>query len=280
MNDYILMAVALFPAIVLCMYVFIKDRVEKEPLGLLLKLFACGAIICFPAAEIEVFLAGIIESLFSPETLAIVKSGGDIPYTKEAYVYIFTDNTIGVALVEETLKFFVLIYFTRKNKEFDSLFDGLIYSVFVSLGLAALENIFYVVENGLYVGIMRAVLSVPGHMFFAVMMGYHYSMWHLTDKAAEREKDLKMNGIITSNVRPFSSAKETALSLIIPTLAHGLYNSFCTIGTVWSTLLLYGFVIFMYIHCFAKIKRMSNADDLDNVYVQYMLTKKYPKIFD
>ena len=275
MSDYILMAVALFPAIVLCIYVFKKDRVDKEPIGLLLKLFAFGAIICFPAAEIELFLAGITESLFSPETLEIAKAGGNIPYTKEAYMYIFTDNIIGVALVEESLKFLVLVYFTRKNKEFNSLFDGLIYAVFVSLGFAALENIFYVVENGLYVGIMRAVLSVPGHMFFAVMMGYHYSMWHLTDKAAAVEKDLKTQGMINLNSPLFSSGKEIALCLIIPALAHGLYNSLCTIGILWSTLLLYVFVIFMYVHCFGKIRKMSKADDFDNVYVQYILTKKY-----
>lgn len=277
MNDYILMAIALFPAIVLCIYVFIKDRVEKEPIGLLLKLFVVGAILVFPAATIEGVLTAMLEGFFLPETPILVEEGVNF-YNHEAYMYIFTDNTIGIALVEEGLKFLVLICLTRKSREFDSLFDGLIYAVFVSLGFAALENIFYVAEYGLYTGIMRAVLSVPGHMFFAVMMGYHYSMWHLTGKAAEREKYLKMNGIINSNIRPFSSKKEIALCLIIPTLAHGIYNSLCTIGTIWSTLLLYAFVIFMYIHCFGKIRKMSKADDFDNVYVQYMLTKKYPEL--
>lgn len=277
MSDYILMAVALLPAIVLCTYVFIKDRVEKEPIGLLLKLFALGAILVFPAATIEGALTAMLEGFFLPETPILVEEGINF-YNHEAYLYIFTDNTIGIALVEEGIKFLVLICLTRKSREFDSLFDGLIYAVFVSLGFAALENVFYVWQYGLDTGIMRAVLSVPGHMFFAVMMGYHYSMWHITDKAAETEKDLKAQGIIQSNLKPFSSKKEIALCLIIPTLAHGTYNSLCTIGTVWSTLMLYAFVIFMYIHCFGKIRKMSKADELDNVYVQYMLTKKYPEL--
>ncbi len=279
MNEYILMAVALFPAIVLCTYVFIKDRVEKEPVGLLLKLFFVGVLICYPAATIEGILGVFIEGMFLPETSILVQEGPSF-YNSEAYMYIFVDNTIGVALVEEGLKLLVLIWLTRKNREFDSLFDGLIYAVFVSLGFAAFENVFYVFEYGLDTGIMRAVLSIPGHMFFAVMMGYHYSMWHITDKAAITEKDLKTEGIINSNLPPFSAKKEIALCLIIPTLAHGIYNSLCTIGTTWSTLLLYGFVIFMYIHCFGKIKKMSKADDFDNVYVQYMLTKKYPELLD
>ena len=261
------MAVALFPAIVLCIYVFIKDRVEKEPVGLLLKLFTLGAILVFPAATIEGVLEVILKGFFLPETPILVEEGVNF-YNHEEYLYIFTDNTIGV------------IWLTRKSREFDSLFDGLIYAVFVSLGFAALENVFYVFQYGFDTGIMRAVLSVPGHMFFAVMMGYHYSMWNLTDKAAKCEKDLKMNGIITSNKPPFSSVKEIALCLIIPTLAHGIYNSLCTIGTTWSTLLLYGFVIFMYIHCFGRIRKMSKADDFDNVYVQYMITKKYPELLN
>ena len=35
-----------------------------------------------------------------------------------------------------------------------------------------LENIFYVMEHGLAVAIMRAVLSVPLHVFTGALMGY------------------------------------------------------------------------------------------------------------
>lgn len=280
MNTYILLAVALLPAIILCVFVFIKDRVEKEPVGLLLKLLVFGAIICFPAATIEVALGDVIESFFSAGTLTIVNAGGQLPYTGAAYIYILIKNIIGIALVEEGFKFLVLVFFTRKNKEFNSLFDGLIYAVFVSLGFAALENVFYVLGNGLQVGIMRAILSVPGHMFFAVMMGYHYSMWHLTDMAADAEKGLKASGAITTYAEPFNSKKETVMCLVVSTLAHGFYNTLCSIGTTWAGLCLYAFVIFMYVHCFKKINKMSQADASDNAYVNYFLRKKYPELND
>ena len=257
MYEYFLIAIALLPAIVLCGYVFKKDRVEKEPLGLLLKLFIFGAISYVPAAFAEVFLGEIIDAFFINGT----------------YTYLLVDNFIGIALVEEGIKFIVLIWLTRRNKAFNSFFDGLIYSVFVSLGFAALENVLYVLEGGIYTGIMRAILSVPGHMFFAVMMGYHYSLWHITEKAAEKEAEIE------SRKAPFDSSKEKALCLIVPTLAHGFYDFCCSAGAVWATFLLYAFVIFMYVHCFGRIKKMSNADGENDTYVNYLLAKKYPEIF-
>lgn len=258
----LLLALALVPAIVLCIYVFIKDRVEKEPVGLLIKLFVFGALICFPAAYIEDFLFAIIDLFFYEET----------------YLYILVQQFFGVGLVEEGLKFIVLLYITKNNQEFNCLFDGLIYAIFVSLGFAALENVFYVFANGIEVGIMRAFLSVPGHMFFAVLMGYYYSIWHITDKASGIEKVLINEGVIKTDLAPFNSSKEKVKALLVPVSAHCFYNTCCSIGEWWATLLLCGFVIFMYVHCFGKIRKMSDADAYENDYVRYMMAKKYPEL--
>ena len=50
LNRIALICAALLPAIALCSYIFAKDRVEKEPIGLLLLLFGLGAVSCYPAA--------------------------------------------------------------------------------------------------------------------------------------------------------------------------------------------------------------------------------------
>ena len=66
----------------------------------------------------------------------------------------------------------------RKNKYFDERIDGIVYAVAISMGFAAFENVLYLVDNyeeWLSVGLSRAVLSVPGHYAFAVLMGYYYS---------------------------------------------------------------------------------------------------------
>ncbi len=155
-----LILLALLPAFILCGYVYSKDKVEKEPKGLLFVLFFFGVLSCIPAAILEGIFEDIVEAVFSP----IAGSS----------LYNFIYFVLAIALVEEGLKWLILIYKTSKNENFNCTFDALIYSIFVSLGFAALENVLYVTSNGVVNGILRAVLSVPGHMFFALFMGLYY----------------------------------------------------------------------------------------------------------
>ena len=83
-------------------------------------------------------------------------------------------TAIFVGLIEEGAKFFFLYKFTWKDKAFNYRFDGIVYAVFVSLGFAALENVFYVFNYGTGVALQRALLTIPGHMSFAVYMGLYY----------------------------------------------------------------------------------------------------------
>lgn len=274
-NEILLVAAALFPAIVLCVYVYKMDRVEKEPALLLFHLFLAGALCCFPAAYIERFIIDIIDSLFSDYRF-LGEDGRIFMTEKSFYIYLFIKYFIGVAVVEEGVKLISVCYITKNNEDFNCLFDGIIYSVFVSLGFAALENVFYVLENGWENAFMRAVLSVPGHMFFAVMMGYHYSLWHITDEAKQIEENLKKNGIISSNAIPFTSSKRKVLGFVLPVLAHTVYNFCCSIGEWWAILGLYCFVAFMYVRCFGKIKDMSRVDNYDTSYAELMIIEKYP----
>ncbi len=276
MKDWILLAVALLPAMILCLYVYHKDRVEKEPFGLLLMLLLLGALCCYPASLFEQWIGGIIDGIFG-DTLKAINHGFSInPFTY--YLYQFFSYFIGVALVEEGLKFFVLTYATRNNENFDSFFDGIIYAVFVSLGFAALENVLYAFSYGLQTAFLRAVTAVPGHLFFAVLMGYHYSFWHLYDRARETEDRLQKQGVLTTSKAPFSSKNSRKNTLLVPVLAHGLYDFLCVINTPWAFFGLMAFLAFMYVHCFRKIKKMSQNDRMEHSYVEAMLLMKYPQL--
>ena len=68
-------------------------------------------------------------------------------------------TAIFVGLIEEGSKFFFLYRFTWKDKAFNYRFDGIVYAVFVSLGFAALENVFYVFNYGTGVALQRALLN-------------------------------------------------------------------------------------------------------------------------
>ncbi len=259
-----LILLALLPAFVLCCYTYLKDRVEKEPLGLLGKLFLLGALSCFPAASLEGILEGVVENIFYP--------------VLNTNLYNFIYYVFAIALVEEGLKWLILVLETSENENFNCTYDGLIYAIFVSLGFAALENILYVTNNGVTVGILRAVLSVPGHMFFAVFMGIYYSEWQLNKKIYKIEKILKKQGYI----KYLKSAKYKIirfLSLFVPVIIHGFYNHCCTTtDSPGGWIIFLGLMVFLYIKGFGKIRKMSASDGYTSDVIKNLLIEKYPEI--
>ncbi len=275
LNQIFLTIAGILPAAVLCIYVFKKDRAEKEPAGLLLLLLGLGVAICFPAALTEQLLSKILNSVFLPFCTEI---DGTMVLENPVLFRIYTalEYFLNVALVEEGFKFIVLVLATRKNKNFNSLFDGLIYSVFVSLGFAGFENILYVTQYGWTNALMRAVMSVPAHMFFSVFMGYYYSMWHMKIKARKLELNLKHFGVIPPDAPEYSHKKDVAMCLIVSILAHGLYDYCCSVGSVLAEVIFYGFLIFMYFFCFRRIKKMSGMDMDDNRFASAMVAMKHP----
>jgi RsiW-degrading membrane proteinase PrsW (M82 family) len=58
------------------------------------------------------------------------------------------------------------------NKNFNEPFDGIVYSLTVSLGFAGLENILYVLDGGVETAVLRMFTAVPAHASFGVLMGY------------------------------------------------------------------------------------------------------------
>lgn len=268
-----LLLLAVAPAAGLLIYVWNKDKSEKEPLSLLLLLVGLGAVSAIPTIITELIIDAPLTKLFNITEYSSLANDG------ASYVlYAFLDNFFGVALIEEGFKFLFLYFATRNNKHFDSLFDGMIYAIFVSLGFAALENIFYVVDGGVSVALTRAVMSVPGHMFFAVFMGYYYSMWHIYKLADFAEQGYARNGLIIPRPPKFAYKKYLALALIVPTAVHGFYDFCLSLDIVALELALLAGMIALYIGCFNRIKKMSDADLLDYRLVPLMLSAKYPEL--
>lgn len=270
-----LICIALIPAIVLCVYIYKKDRVEKEPIGLLVLLLALGVLICFPAGMIEALLDELIFGFFGrfgTESNGIVYLGS---FWYRVY-YVF-ENFLNIALVEEGLKFLVLLLVTKNNKNFNSMFDGMIYAVFVSIGFAGYENIGYVLDYGFETALHRAFTSVPGHMFFAVIMGYYYSYWHLFKRVGVFENLLKKRGFISEVYQPKKTGRLLALALIMPVLAHGFYDYCLSIESTVSMIAFNVFLMLMYFHCFAKIKKFSAKDRYTDNLAIALVTKKHPQ---
>jgi protease PrsW len=180
-----LLALAIAPGLAISIYIYWKDKFDKEPRRLLLLAFFLGVLSTIPAV--------ILETAFS--TLGLERSGSNIAIGVYAFV--------GVAAVEELCKFFFVFRFLYRHKEFDEPFDGITYAVMVSMGFATLENVIYTFEHGATTGILRMFTAVPAHATFAIMMGYFLGL------AKFRQGD--------SNLL-------IAYAVLVPILFHGLYD--------------------------------------------------------
>ena len=260
----IFLAVSCLPSILLMIYVYHKDRADKEPFKLLLALFLLGAASCLPAA--------LLESTFSSLALKFLD--------ESSLSYQLYENFFNVALFEELGKFVILFLVTHKSKHFTSLFDGLIYSVFVSLGFATLENILYVAQYGLGTGLLRAVTAIPGHMFDGVIMGQFYTLWHLSKNISETEKMYARLGYIDRIVEPENKYKYyLPLALLMPILTHGLYDFLAGVENTVALLIFIVYLIGLYIYCFGKINRLSKQDQTEINLISAELNRKYPYLY-
>ncbi|MFT5513748.1 MAG: RsiW-degrading membrane proteinase PrsW (M82 family) [Bacteroidia bacterium] len=153
-----LLALAIAPGLAIMIYIFWKDKYDREPKKLLIWAFVLGVLSIIPA----VILESIVTRTGIVYTDSILKTG----------VYAFA----GVALIEEAVKFFVVFRFLYPKKDFDEPFDGITYCVMASMGFATLENIAYTVDYGAATGILRMFTAVPAHAAFGVIMGYYMGL--------------------------------------------------------------------------------------------------------
>ena len=217
--------IAVAPVIVLLYYIYRRD-IDKEPRGLLFKMFLFGILSFIPILFIET-----IYELFFPTEY--------IP----SFIITFISIFIIVGLVEEIAKWFVTYMCSFNNKEYNHPYDGIVYAVFASLGFAIIENIIYVFQYGFQVGVARALLAIPGHTVDAVFMGYFLS----------KAKYASVNGN--------NSSKYLLLSLLIPTLTHTLYDTLIiyyeTVKIDYISYVFYIFVAITYLIAFRLVDRQS-----------------------
>jgi RsiW-degrading membrane proteinase PrsW (M82 family) len=225
---WVYILVALLPAIFLMRYVYLQDKIEKEPGYLLLNLVILGAVSAVIAGLLELIGEAVLSSLMTERN----------PYYKVLTAFL----VVGAA--EEGVKFFFLKKRTWRDPNFNFRFDGVVYAAFVSLGFAAFENVMYVFKYGLTTGFLRAFLSVPGHLGFSVFMGTFYG----------HAKSCELDGNESRKRFNLWAGYLTAVFL------HGFYDACVMLKTSSSMLVFFAFVIAMYIICFRLIRSDSASD--------------------
>jgi len=151
-----LLFLALAPVVIIIIYIYLKDKYEKEPRRLLLISFLLGAVV-------SIIITTIWYMLFD----FALPSADDTNIFRQFIKAFFI-----VGFIEEFSKYIIVRYYAQPKAAFNEPFDGIVYAVMVSMGFAATENIFYVIEGGYQVALLRMFTAVPAHATFAVLMGY------------------------------------------------------------------------------------------------------------
>ena len=227
MTVFLVILAALAPVVWLLWTIYRKDSVQPEPTTWLLKAFLYGVASVFLTFFISLPLSMVLGLNIDKDTYASLLEA-------------LEDAFLLAAVPEELAKFFMLWLLLRKNPFFDEHFDGIVYAVCVGLGFAALENIVYLFDgiddwSWIQIGVIRALFSVPGHYFDAILMGYYYSIYHF--------------GIDRS-------VKTRIMILAAPILAHGLFDALLMSVQVDPSLSAPLFNLFIFF--FIKLKNRAN----------------------
>ena len=186
-----LLLLAIAPGIAISLYIYFKDRYNKEPPKYLLVCFLLGVVSAAAAALIEIAASSLFDDSIDSQ----------LP----AFLSLIVQAFVVVAFTEEICKYVVLKKYAYPKPAFDEPFDGIVYGVMVGMGFATIENIAYVFEHGFATGVIRMFLSVPAHGAFAILMGYYTGLAKFNK---ERSGSLLAKG------------------LLLAILFHGLFDGF------------------------------------------------------
>lgn len=224
----VLIAAAVLPALVLMLYVYRLDRLEREPKQLLWMLILQGIFSTSVAAFLERMGGGILKFIVAEDSL----------------FFELAENFLVVGLVEEGCKYLFLKWRTWNNPNFNCRFDGIVYAVFVSLGFALWENLYYVVVFGLDGALVRAVTAIPGHASFGVFMGTWYGL----------AKTFENRGA------PDRASRCRKYAVLLPTFLHGTYDWIAARENGSLTLLFILFAGLTFLSAFITLNKVSKKD--------------------
>jgi len=215
---FTILSLAIIPVIILVIFLLAVDRHDREPLRLLGKVFLFGMLASIPILIIETIL--VTFNFFT------------------GFLGILFQSFIVAGFTEEYMKRRVVMKIAYKHPAFNEKMDGIIYCAFAALGFAAVENIMYLIsyfQDTPSVALYRAVFSVPGHMLFAVTMGYYLALSKYADS-------------------PGLNRKYYQNSLIYPVLLHGTFNTILSLNLP-ILLVFVPFIAFLWIYNMKKLNK-------------------------
>lgn len=187
MNTGLLLLLAILPGLAIALFIYLKDRKEPEPYGMLMISVLYGVIAFFISRGIGFLLHGF---MFSGE-------GNIASQVIKAFFM--------VGLLGEGFKFLFLRGITFYDKHFNQPFDGIVYAIMVGIGFATAENVLYVMNGDQNPDLWPLVTAVPANAVFAVIMGFFLG---------------------EAKLFPHRTFLYSALALLLAAFVHGFYDYF------------------------------------------------------
>jgi len=119
----ILVIFAFLPSLIWLVF-FLRKDAHPESKKMILKIFLYGVLVALPALFIEKGALQFIRD-YIPENSTL---------------FLFLKIFVGVALIEEFMKYLVFKIKVSPSPEFDEPIDAMIYMIIIALGFAAFEN--------------------------------------------------------------------------------------------------------------------------------------------
>ena len=229
--NIILIILSFIPILAILYYIYIKDEIEKEPLKLLTIVFIGGIVSLF----ITTFLANKYQN-YIPFLIE------ENPNLETYKVFLISFGEIG--LIEELSKFLMLYILIWKNKKFNYIYDGIVYSTFISLGFATIENINYLWYGDFNTLLVRTIFTVPAHASFGIIMGYYFGY-------AKYYFHMKYQ---SNAIKYFYSG------LFFVILYHGLFDYLLTFNSRYHIIVFIILCMFLFINAIIKINKTKRLE--------------------
>ena len=188
MNYLIYVSLGVLPSFIWLLF-FLKKDSHPESNRMVIKIFLYGMLAAIPAALIELGFVNLF------------------PFSKNAIFAQILYFFIGIALIEELLKYLVVRDKALSDSELDEPTDVMLYMIISALGFAALENIIYLsplkIGEVFLIAAFRFIGATFLHALCSAVLGYFLALSFL--KTGEK-------------------LKLFAFGLLIAVVLHGLFN--------------------------------------------------------
>ena len=188
MQPLLMFSSAVVPGLILMWFLHTRESFP-QPRTTLWATFGLGALITLPVIVLF-FPLSIVLSIVASET-------------QSPLLFALVQAFLTSAILQESFKYLVLSNFSCQHKRLAEPFDGVVYGVVASLGLATLECIAYVSEGDVIGAFSRALTSVPVHCALGAIMGYY---------------------IAQNAFSPTRWGRHMLLAWVVPVVLHGLYD--------------------------------------------------------